>query len=174
MDEEVKLLTEPEELVHWLTENETSLEVSVDEAALLLQYMEGHDYALGYAGTSMIRKDLAEEQEEIQEYSICDAIDAVCEWNYELLCQTEKQMQELESQSKYLEIQSYYERLQAEEIKLDALFDRSPYGQEIEQLAVELAHSFLDKIAQGKDVSESVGELVGAVRQQNRTDNRGR
>ena len=59
---------------------------SIEDAAILLNYMEGHDYAIGIdSDGKMYRQDVAEENGEIEPYSIDDVIDTVCEWNYELI-----------------------------------------------------------------------------------------
>ena len=82
MEKEVILFTEPEEVLSWLAENDILMNLSKEDAQILLNYMEGHDYAIGFQDNHMIRQDLAEENGEVEPYTIDEVIDAVCEWNY--------------------------------------------------------------------------------------------
>ena len=47
MDAEVTLFTKPEELIAWADTFDILLNPSIEDAAILLNYMEGHDYAIG-------------------------------------------------------------------------------------------------------------------------------
>ena len=86
MDAEVTLFTKPEELIAWADTFDILLNPSIEDAAILLNYMEGHDYAIGIdSDGKMYRQDVAEENGEIEPYPIDDVIDTVCEWNYELI-----------------------------------------------------------------------------------------
>lgn len=58
------------------------MNLSKEDVQILLNYMEGHDYAIGIWEDHMIRKDLSEEGGEVVEYTIDEVIDTVCEWNY--------------------------------------------------------------------------------------------
>ena len=84
MDKELTIIAEPEELIAWADTFDILLNPSIEDAAILLNYMEGHDYAIGIdSDGKMYRQDIAEENGEIEPYSIDDVIDIVCEWNYE-------------------------------------------------------------------------------------------
>ena len=86
MDAEVTLFSKPEELIAWADTFDILLNPSIEDAAILLNYMEGHDYAIGIdSDGKMYRQDVAEENGEIEPYPIDDVIDIVCEWNYELI-----------------------------------------------------------------------------------------
>ena len=86
MDAEVTLFSKPEELIAWADTFDILLNPSIEDAAILLNYMEGHDYAIGIdSDGKMYRQDVAEENGEIEPYPIDDVIDTVCEWNYELI-----------------------------------------------------------------------------------------
>ena len=50
---EITLFSEPEELIAWAEVYDKQINPSIEDAALLLNYMEGHDYA---------RKCIAEQQ----------------------------------------------------------------------------------------------------------------
>ena len=90
MDKELTIITEPEELIAWADTFDILLNPSIEDAAILLNYMEGHDYAIGIdSDGKMYRQDVAEENGEIEPYPIDDVIDIVCEWNYELILDAE-------------------------------------------------------------------------------------
>ena len=44
---EITLFSEPEELIAWAEVYDKQINPSIEDAALLLNYMEGHDYAIG-------------------------------------------------------------------------------------------------------------------------------
>ena len=46
MDAEVTLFSKPEELIAWADTFDILLNPSIEDAAILLNYMEGHDYAI--------------------------------------------------------------------------------------------------------------------------------
>ncbi len=45
MDAEVTLFSKPEELIAWADTFDILLNPSIEDAVILLNYMEGHDYA---------------------------------------------------------------------------------------------------------------------------------
>lgn len=47
MDAEVTLFSKPEELIAWADTFDILLNPSIEDATILLNYMEGHDYAIG-------------------------------------------------------------------------------------------------------------------------------
>ena len=76
MDKELTIIAEPEELIAWADTFDILLNPSIEDAAILLNYMEGHDYAIGIdSDGKMYRQDIAEENGEIEPYSIDDVID---------------------------------------------------------------------------------------------------
>lgn len=73
MDAEVTLFSRPEELIAWADTFDILLNPSIEDAAILLNYMEGHDYAIGIdSDGKMYRQDVAEENGEIEPYPIDD------------------------------------------------------------------------------------------------------
>ena len=92
MDREVVLFTKPEELVAWADTHDALLNLSVEDADILLGYMEGHDYAIGRdTDGNLYRKDISEEPGETDPYSIDEIIDTVCEWNYEMILDADEE-----------------------------------------------------------------------------------
>ena len=128
MDKELTIIAEPEELIAWADTFDILLNPSIEDAAILLNYMEGHDYAIGIdSDGKMYRQDIAEENGEIEPYLIDDVIDIVCEWNYELILDAEAHRSDPKDFNDYNEYQSKYESLKADEKRLDRLFDKTSY-----------------------------------------------
>ena len=78
MDNEVKFLTEPAELLAWVASYAPEFKMSREGAGILLDYMEGHDYRVGVdTAGRMVRVDVADAKHTIEEYSLDDLIDEV-------------------------------------------------------------------------------------------------
>ena len=64
MDKELTIIAEPEELIAWADTFDILLNPSIEDAAILLNYMEGHDYAIGiksrFADIFLQRKGIVE------------------------------------------------------------------------------------------------------------------
>ena len=76
MDKEVALFTEPEELITWADQFDILLNITREEAELLLNYMEGHDYAIGHNEEGKLYQvDIAEENGELNNRSDDDSDD---------------------------------------------------------------------------------------------------
>ena len=76
MDKELTIIAEPEELIAWADTFDILLNPSIEDAAILLNYMEGHDYAIGIDSEGkMYRQDVSEENGEVEPYQIDDVID---------------------------------------------------------------------------------------------------
>lgn len=96
MDEKMHFMTEPEELLNWMKEHEEFKVMNKEDAQILLNYMEGHDYRLGTdKDGSLVRVDINTDEYEAEQYSLDDVIDIVCEWNDELIRYTSQELNEL-------------------------------------------------------------------------------
>ena len=117
-------ISQPEELLDFISENGIAITMTDKEAEMLLGYMEGHDYVIGFAGGDLYRGDLDEIPGEIvwDEYSVDDLIDSVCEWNYELILDMDAARQNPADMVDFSNKQSKYESLKQEEAVLDKLF----------------------------------------------------
>ena len=109
------------------------------EAKMLLEYLDGHGYMLAGKGSELYRGDLCKEPDGIcwEKYSVGDAIKAACEWNCEMLLESQQAKQD--SSGDY---QFWHERhgeLQKDEAVLGRLFDRTERGIENSRLAKNLA-----------------------------------
>ncbi len=133
---------------------------------MLLDYMDGHGYLLGAHDGKIYCGDLCYEQEKIRwtEYSIDDAVMAVVEWNEELLEAAQAQVECADNFKEYEKKKEYLDGLMGEEKLLDALFDRTRYGKELDQIAEKIAGEIISEIKEKGNIEESLGKLVAAVR----------
>lgn len=159
MEKEVKLFTEPKELLNWLADNDILMNLSREDGQILLNYMEGHDYAIGTCEGIMIRKDLSEEDGRVEEYTIDEVIDAVCEWNYELIRDADEKRHNSMNFTDFTNEQNHYESLKMDEIRLDRMFDRTIYAKEIETLAERLADEFISNLNNSKELKKSIATV---------------
>ena len=63
--------------------------INEKQAAILLNYMAGHGYALGIKGGTLYRIDIEDSREEPDKYPLHDAVDIVREWIDELVQDTD-------------------------------------------------------------------------------------
>ncbi len=133
MAEEMIEFQKPEDLCKWLQTNNSDVQVDESEAELLLRYMEGHDYQLGFDKNKMLRQDVAEENGERVSYSIDEVIDIVCEWNYELLEHAANGMANPKDFIDFCNYKDAYDLLKEDEVFLDRMFARTLYGRVVEK-----------------------------------------
>ena len=169
MGNEVVSITEirqAEELLTFIRDNDIKIIMTDKEAEMLLGYMEGHDYVVGYAEGKLYRGDLGEVPGEIvwDDYSVDELIDSVCEWNYEMILDRDAERQNPKDMVDFANIQSEYERLKTDEAILDRLFDQTKYRAEIDKLAEELANQFIQNLNLN-GVESSVKTLVADIKQ---------
>ena len=173
MDAEVTLFTKPEELIAWADTFDILLNPSIEDAAILLNYMEGHDYAIGIdSDGKMYRQDVAEENGEIEPYPIDDVIDTVCEWNYELILDADAHRNDPKDFKDYSEFQDKYDSLKADEKRLDRLFEKTSYGKELIEVATELADRVIAQLG-NKELEKAAVTVAEGVREYS-TGKRGR
>jgi len=167
MDKELTIIAEPEELIAWADTFDILLNPSIEDAAILLNYMEGHDYAIGIdSDGKMYRQDVAEENGEIEPYPIDDVIDT------ELILDAEAHRSDPKDFNDYNEYQSKYESLKADEKRLDRLFDKTSYGKELIEVATELADRVIAQL--GNKELEKVAVTVAEGVREYSTGKRGR
>ena len=173
MDAEVTLFSKPEELIAWADTFDILLNPSIEDAAILLNYMEGHDYAIGIdSDGKMYRQDVAEENGEIEPYPIDDVIDTVCEWNYELILDADAHRNDPKDFKDYSEYQDKYDSLKADEKRLDRLFDKTSYGKELIEVATELADRVIAQLG-NKELEKAAVTVAEGIREYS-TGKRGR
>lgn len=112
MAKEENLITEPQELMKWMSENDVLMDISAEDIQLLLNYLDGHDYAMGTDKEgNLVRVDVAVEDGECIEYSLDEFIDLVCEWNYELILDADERRNNPKDMLDFSRVQSKYESL---------------------------------------------------------------
>lgn len=171
MDEKIHLITEPEELFEWMKEHDIFYKMNDKDAELLLNYMEGHDYRLGTdKDGNLLRVDVNHDEYESEPYTMDDAIDTVCEWNYEFIRETETDIENTDDEKGRKEAEARLSVLKQEEISLDRLFNQTRFSEEIEALAMQLADKFVERL-NTVGVEKAVDELEEAI---NENTGRGR
>ena len=174
MDMEITLFSKPEELIAWADTFDILLNPSIEDAAILLNYMEGNDYAIGVdSDGKMYRQDIAEENGEIELYPIDDVIDTVCEWNYELILDADAHRADPKDFQDYSEYQKKYESLKADEKRLDRLFDKTCYGKEIIEVATKLADRVISQLGNKENLEKAAVTVAEGVKEYS-TGKRGR
>lgn len=80
-DVSITEIRQPQELVAFIQRNDIPIVMTDKEAEMLLGYLTGHDYVVGFAEGQFYRGDLDEVPGEIvwDDYTVDDLIDAVCE-----------------------------------------------------------------------------------------------
>lgn len=165
MDKEVKFLTEPAELLAWVASCVPEFKMNREGAEILLNYMEGHDYRVGIdTEGNMVRVDVSDENNVVEEYSLDDLIDDVSEWNYELLTDADMKRKNPGNFIDFANEQARYEKLLEEEALLDPLFDQTLYGKHLDDLAVELAAMLIAGIEAEEEIESSVGIVAEHIR----------
>ena len=174
MDAEVTLFSKPEELIAWADTFDILLNPSIEDAAILLNYMGGHDYAIGIdSDGKMYRQDVAEENGEIEPYPIDDVIDIVCEWNYELILDADAHRNDPKDFKDYSEFQDKYDSLKADEKRLDRLFEKTCYAKEIDEMAAALVESFISHLSSRDDLEKAAVTVAEGIKDYS-TGKRGR
>jgi len=173
MEKEVVLFTKPEELIEYLDENDLLMRLSSKDAEILLNYMEGHGYSLAEIDLKLVRVDICEGNGEVIEYSIDDAIDIVCEWNYELLQEVKERRESPDNFLDFCTSQGKYESLREDEKALDKMFNKTCYGKEINELAERLAQEAVRNIIASRE-TDSVAIAVTEETRQYGTDKKGK
>ena len=158
----------------WAEVYDKQINPSIEDAALLLNYMEGHDYAIGTdAEGKMYRQDMAEENGEIEPFPIDDVIDKVCEWNYDLILHAEAKKDDPKDFQEYCEFQEKYDSLKADESVLDRLFDKTSHAKEIDAVATALVEAFISNLEGKGDLEKAVATIAQGIKDYS-TDKRGR
>lgn len=136
-----------------------------EEAQKLLGYMEGHGYLLGHMDGEMYRGDLCDEQDKViwEPYTIDDAVDAVTEWNFELIKDAEAAVANPKDMIDFANQKSRLDSLCEDEQILDKMFDRTRYGQEIDALAVTLAQELIADMSREGGIDAAVKKMTDQI-----------
>ena len=145
MAKEDVLITEPQELMKWMSEHDVLMDISAEDIRLLLNYLDGHDYAMGTDKEgNLVRIDVQVENGECVEYSLDEFIDLVCEWNYELILEADERRNNPKDMLDFSRAQGKYESLKQDEIVLDRMFEQTKYGKDIAEFAEKITGQMLE------------------------------
>lgn len=165
--EEPKPFASGAELVRFMDENDMLFHMTEKEADMLLGYLGGHDFLLGEKDGKLYRGDLAYEQGKVRwlNDTIDDAIDVVCEWNYEMVQTAQTQVENPDDFIDFVNKQNKLESLRADERLLDAMFDRTKYGKELVQLAEKMADDFIRDMQSKGGIDAAIKKMTEAVKE---------
>ena len=163
MENEVRIFDKAAEFAEWIDNNDLTLVLNEKEAELLFNYMEGHGYAIGIKDDRMVRVDINEENGEIDEYTIDEVIDTVCEWNYELIQEADTARKNPKNFADFCEQQSRYEQLKEDERMLDVMFDRTCYGKRLNEVAQKLVQKALEGIGEKRAPDEAKNIICAGI-----------
>lgn len=154
------------ELLKFMEENGISFPMNEKEADLVCGYMEGHGNVVGHKDGQLCRGDLCVELDRTvwEETTIDDLVDSATEWNYELLQEAREFMEHPKDFRDFVFQHSRYEELCADEKVLDAMFDRTKYGEQLEHAAEMLAEQLIQNLQSKGDIDGAVKELVQGVK----------
>lgn len=138
MELQTVTITRAETFLVWLNFARPDLEATQRDVEILLGYMAGHDYELVLRGGELFRHGVAEQSGEMQEYSIDDVIDIVCEWNYELKTDARHGMENPDNFIDFCNYKDAFDAISADCENLDRLFARTKYGRANKQLVKQI------------------------------------
>lgn len=153
-------------LISFMEEHGISFQMDEKEADLICGYMDGHGYVVGHKDGQLCRGDLCAETDRTvwEETTIDDLVDSAMEWNYELLKEAKADMENPDNFMDFVNKHSRYEDLCADEKVLDAMFDRTKYGEQIERVAEILAEQFIQNLQSKGDIDGAVKELAEGIK----------
>lgn len=153
------------ELMQFLKVSDSKLEMTEQEAATLLEYMDGHAVVLGYMGNELMCMDLCEaaESQIWKPYTMDDAINTACDCNYDMISQAEMEQKHAGSFAEYEQVTDRLGSLRADEKILDALFERTKYGREIESLAQKLADECISDMQSKEGIDGAIRKMTEQI-----------
>ena len=138
-----------------------------EEGQKLVDYMEGHGYLLGNMDGRMFRGDLCDKLDKMtwEPYTIDDAVDAVTEWNFELIEEAEAAVTNPKDMIDFANKKSRLDTLREDEQILDKMFERTAHGKTIETIAVSIAEAFIEDISRGGDIDAAVRNMTDQIKE---------
>lgn len=163
MAKEAMLITEPQELMRWMSEHDVLMDISAEDIQLILNYLDGHDYAMGTDKEgNLVRIDVSMEEGECMEYSMDDFIDLVCEWNYELILEADERRNNPKDMLDFSQAQNKYECLKWDEVLLDRMFEETKYGKGVHELAQKIVGQVLEIFE--NDIEKAAVVIVDSIK----------
>ena len=164
--EEPHYFSNPSEFIKFMDENDMLFHLKEQEAEVLMNYMEGHNFLLGEKEGKLFRGDLNYTEGKVYwlEDTIDDVVDAVCEWNNDLLEKAQAEVDNPKDFKDFSEKKEKQDSLLEEEKILDAAFDRTKYGKELDKIAYALAEEFVKNMGSEGRIDEAVKQLAESVK----------
>ena len=156
MKKEPEWFTSPKQLKDWIDNNDLLLTLDDNEVLLLMNYLEGHDYAIGIIDEKLVRIDISDSEEVYEEYTIDEFIDTVCEWNYDLIVNTKFNMENAPNHQSFCQERDYYEKLKRDKKILDGMYDKTCYGKQLHDVCAKLTEEMIDKMKKAEIKSQSL------------------
>lgn len=163
--EEPEMFSDAAGLVEFMDTNDMLFHMSEKEAEVLLSYLDGEGFILGHKEGKLFRGDLdyAQNMTRWLEDTIDEVVDFVCRCNDDLIKMAQAELENPENFIDYTNKKSRLDSLWEEERVLDAMFDRTKYGKEIEELAKTLVEDFLADMREKGEVGKAVKKLTEAI-----------
>ncbi len=154
------------ELARFMDENDMLFHMTEKEADVLLGYLDGHGFVLGEKGGKLFRGDLsyALGKTRWKADSIDDAVDTACEWNYEMIKEAEAQIEEAEDFADHADKKDRLDSLREDELALDAMFDRTRYGKELDMIAESIADGFIRSLGSEGGIDAAIEKMAGQIK----------
>lgn len=154
-----------EDLVKFMGACDTPFELTETEADKLLGYMSGHDFLLGEKDGRLFRGDLCYQQEKIRwtEDTIDDVINDVYEWNDDLI---KVAVEKVENARDFIDFSNKLDEvnsLKEDEQIFDALFERTRYGKELNELAEKLAGELIEDMMSKDGIDGAIQRMTEAI-----------
>ena len=162
MTRDVELITTPQELEQWMRDADVQMKFDTGDMEILLGYIEGHGYALGRdTNSQLVRVDMESDEVEVEDYTLDDAIDQACEWNYSLILEADENRNIPDNFISFDNEQARYDKYKEDEVILDKMFEQTKYMPPIEALARKIANGIIEVYEFGVEkVVQSVTEQI--------------
>ena len=162
MTRDVELITTPQELEQWMRDADVQMKFDTGDMEILLGYIEGHGYALGRdTNSQIVRVDMESDEVEVEDYTLDDAIDQACEWNYSLILEADENRNIPDNFISFDNEQARYDKYKEDEVILDKMFEQTKYMPPIEALARKIANEIIEVYEFGVEkVVQSVTEQI--------------
>lgn len=151
---------------------ETAFPMTEQEADLLVNYMEGHNYNLGHKDGTLYRGDICYEERKVkwEPDTIDDVVDIVTDWKFEMMQAATADMENAynDDQPDYNEKKRIYDYLWEDEKVLDALFDRTKYGKDLNDMAKKLAVDFISDMTSEGGLDGAIKRMLGEMQKVSR------
>ena len=176
---EIVVFKEASQLVEFMDQNDMLMHLSKEEAEVLLAYTATRAVQIGFRGEEIVCCDLCSEgkMSDWKSYSIDDAVNDACDSNYDMIVQAETELTSTGDTKEAERVKERLKKLRADEAVLDAVFDRTKYGKEVNVIAHQLAQAMIEdmrseggldaavermkkELAQGKDLLPEVSPAL--------------